>query len=125
MEDAKMVLVGNKSDLTAERAISEKQAQELADSLKIRYFEVSVKDSAGVSEAVETVLVEEDNPEEEVGVEEVTVEGEISTEEEDVNVSKEEAPSKTKEETGSNVFMFAIVVVVACAAYYLLFTKSH
>ena len=53
-----MVLVGNKSDMIDQRAISTEQAQELAASLGFQYFETSAKDNINVSQAVDA-LVEE------------------------------------------------------------------
>ena len=52
------MLVGNKSDLTAGRAISTDQGVEVADSLGIRYFETSAKDNINVNLTFDTLVDE-------------------------------------------------------------------
>ena len=52
-ENAQVVLVGNKSDLTESRVITKEQGMELAQSLGIEYFETSVKDDTNLTEAVD------------------------------------------------------------------------
>jgi len=49
-EGVKIVLVGNKSDLDDRRAVSEKEAQDYADSNGFPYFEVSAKTGQNVQE---------------------------------------------------------------------------
>jgi GTPase SAR1 family protein len=44
-------LVGNKSDEAEKRQVTETEAQELAQELKIKYFETSAKSGAGVQSA--------------------------------------------------------------------------
>ena len=51
-----LVLIGNKSDLEAERQVDEKAARDLADTLGIKYFETSAKTGENVNEAVEALL---------------------------------------------------------------------
>lgn len=54
--EVKVILVGNKSDLTESRAITREQGVELAQSEGIEYFETSVKDGTNVTEAVDKLL---------------------------------------------------------------------
>ena len=44
------VLVGNKADITEQRAISTEKAQELATSLGFKYFETSAKSDINVAQ---------------------------------------------------------------------------
>ena len=53
-----MVLVGNKSDITDQRAISTEQAQELATSLGFKYFETSTKVNINVSQTFDSLVDE-------------------------------------------------------------------
>lgn len=46
----KVLLVGNKSDLSYQRSVSYDEAQELADSLGIDYIEVSAKSASGIED---------------------------------------------------------------------------
>jgi Ras-related protein Rab-1A len=50
-ENVNKLLVGNKSDLTAKRAVSFDQAKEFADSLGIEFIETSAKNSTNVEKA--------------------------------------------------------------------------
>ena len=52
----KVILVGNKSDLTESRVITKEQGMDLAQSLGIEYFETSVKDDTKVTEAVDKLV---------------------------------------------------------------------
>ena len=51
-----LVLIGNKTDLEAERQVAEKAARDLADSLGIKYFETSAKTGENVNEAIDALL---------------------------------------------------------------------
>ena len=48
---ANVAIIGNKVDLIEERQVTAKEANDLAESLKIPYFETSAKAGTGVSEA--------------------------------------------------------------------------
>jgi len=48
--------VGNKIDLTDERKISFKEAQNLANTYEMKYFEASAKLNKGVSECFEALM---------------------------------------------------------------------
>ena len=52
-----IILVGNKCDLE-ERIITKEQGQEMADSLKVKYFETSALDGTGIQEAFEELTKE-------------------------------------------------------------------
>ena len=52
-----LVLVGNKCDIE-QRVISKEQGQEMADSLKINYFETSALNGTGINEAFEGLTKE-------------------------------------------------------------------
>ncbi|KAL3312542.1 Ras GTPase [Cichlidogyrus casuarinus] len=56
-EDVPMVLVGNKTDLT-QRAVSQKEAADLAKTYGIQYVETSAKTRQGVDEAFNTLVRE-------------------------------------------------------------------
>lgn len=47
-EDIKVVVVGNKIDLSKDRCISASQGEQFANSIKAKYFEVSAKTGAGI-----------------------------------------------------------------------------
>lgn len=49
-------MIGNKTDLEAERQVAEKAARDLADSLGIKYFETSAKTGENVNEAIDALL---------------------------------------------------------------------
>ena len=49
-EDAKIILVGNKEDLTSERHVSIEEGENKAKSYNIKFFEVSSKDGTNVKE---------------------------------------------------------------------------
>ena len=51
-----MILVGNSCHTTDHRMITKKEAQELAQSLDLEYFETSVEDYINVSEIFERLL---------------------------------------------------------------------
>lgn len=52
--EAKYVLVGNKSDLTSERVVTEEEAQQLADTLGFEYYiETSAKDDVNIDRAIQ------------------------------------------------------------------------
>lgn len=56
-ETTHFILVGNKTDLSEERAVSEEEAKELANSLGlIGYIETSVKDNTNVTEVFEKLV---------------------------------------------------------------------
>lgn len=50
------VLIGNKSDQVEQRAISKEQAQELAATLNVPYFETSAKEGINVTETIQSAL---------------------------------------------------------------------
>lgn len=56
MENAVLVLVGNKSDLTQQRVIQLDRAQETADQLGVQYFETSAKDNINIKEVVDYLV---------------------------------------------------------------------
>lgn len=47
------IVVGNKSDLAAERQVSAEEAQTLASSLGMDYYETSAKEGLGINEMVD------------------------------------------------------------------------
>lgn len=47
------IVVGNKSDLSAERQVTAEEAQTLASSLGMDYYETSAKDGVGINEMVD------------------------------------------------------------------------
>ena len=49
------ILIGNKSDWTDKRAVTEEQGRELADELGIKFMETSAKINEGVEEAFFTL----------------------------------------------------------------------
>uniref|UniRef100_UPI00358E1A02 ras-related protein Rab-27B isoform X2 n=1 Tax=Myxine glutinosa TaxID=7769 RepID=UPI00358E1A02 len=55
-ENPDIVLCGNKTDLAVQRAVSKKEAEDLAESLGMPYFEVSALSGENVPEAVEALL---------------------------------------------------------------------
>lgn len=54
--DIPVVIVGNKSDKTEERAVTEEEASGLAQSLGYKYIETSAKDNVNVNEAFDILL---------------------------------------------------------------------
>jgi Ras-related protein Rab-8A len=54
-EGVNKVLIGNKSDWSDKRAVSEEQGRELAGELDIKFIETSAKINAGVEEAFFTL----------------------------------------------------------------------
>ena len=58
LENAQVVLVGNKSDLTESRAITKEQGEELAQSLGsgVEYFETSAKEDVNVKQTFERLV---------------------------------------------------------------------
>ena len=55
-EHVQMILLGNKRDLTSERVISKKEAEELAAANKMEYFETSAVEKHNVKEAINKLL---------------------------------------------------------------------
>ncbi|TNN87470.1 Ras-related protein Rab-27A [Liparis tanakae] len=55
-ESPDVVLCGNKCDLTDQRAVSEEEARELAETYGIPYFETSAANGQEVNEAVDVLL---------------------------------------------------------------------
>lgn len=47
------IVVGNKSDLSAERQVTNEEAQTLASSLGMDYYETSAKDGVGINEMID------------------------------------------------------------------------
>ena len=56
LEDVVLVLVGNKVDLAQARVVTLEQAQELASSNGIEYFETSAKENTNVSQTIEYLV---------------------------------------------------------------------
>lgn len=54
-EGVNKILVGNKSDWTDKKAVTEEQGRELADELGIKFIETSAKVNEGVEEAFFTL----------------------------------------------------------------------
>lgn len=54
-EGVNKILIGNKSDWTDKRAVTEEQGRELANELGIRFMETSAKINEGVEEAFFTL----------------------------------------------------------------------
>jgi GTPase SAR1 family protein len=52
------IMVGTKTDLTAERVVSPEQAASLAERIGVKYFEASSKDNIGIAESVEGLVQE-------------------------------------------------------------------
>ena len=57
-ENARIVLVGNKSDLTDVRTVTKENAEELAHSLGVKYIETSAKDDINVKQTFDTLVDE-------------------------------------------------------------------
>ena len=61
----KQVLVGNKIDLENERQISKEEAEKMASSYSLKYFETSAKENIGINEfmlnLITDILQERDN----------------------------------------------------------------
>ena len=55
--NAQLVMVGNKVDLTESRTVTREQAEELAQSLGVEYYETSAKDGVGVNEVFERLVI--------------------------------------------------------------------
>lgn len=49
------IMVGNKTDLSAERQVTKEEAEALAGSLGMEYFETSAKDNQGINEMMEAL----------------------------------------------------------------------
>ena len=56
LENAVILLVGNKLDLTEQRAVKNEDAMELASSMGIKYFETSAKDDTNVNESFQHLV---------------------------------------------------------------------
>lgn len=56
--DAVFVLVGNKLDLTQERAVSVKEAKEFASRRRLPYYECSIKECIGFDEVINGMIDE-------------------------------------------------------------------
>ena len=54
-EGVNKILIGNKSDWSEKRAVTEEQGRELADELGIKFMETSAKVNEGVEEAFFTL----------------------------------------------------------------------
>lgn len=52
-EHASIVLVGNKSDLTRDRVVTEKEGKRLAEKYSLPFYETSAKDGTNVAEVFE------------------------------------------------------------------------
>ena len=55
-EDIRIVLVGNKSDLTDSRVVTEEQCRDLSQSLGFQFFETSAKDGYNVKNTFECLV---------------------------------------------------------------------
>lgn len=55
-DNAQVILVGNKSDIQAERIISTERGQQLADQLGLEFFETSAKDNINVQEVFDRLV---------------------------------------------------------------------
>ena len=55
--NAQLVMVGNKVDLTESRTVTREQAEGLAQSLGVEYYETSAKDGVGVNEVFERLVI--------------------------------------------------------------------
>ncbi|KAL7053708.1 hypothetical protein AAHC03_022683 [Spirometra sp. Aus1] len=55
-DNAQVVLVGNKSDLAAERAVSAERGRNLASSLGLKFFETSAKENINVKSVFELLV---------------------------------------------------------------------
>ena len=53
---SKQVLVGTKSDLEAQRSVPKEKAKALADSLRIPFFEISLKNGSNVVDALHALI---------------------------------------------------------------------
>jgi len=53
--DVSKVLIGNKSDLAKERQVTVEDAQQLADTMKCKYFEASAKSGENITEALDEI----------------------------------------------------------------------
>lgn len=53
-----MILVGNKCDLTENRAVTTEEGNEIAESLGIQYFETSAKDNINVKQTFDALVDE-------------------------------------------------------------------
>ena len=56
LENAVILLVGNKLDLTQQRAVKNEDAMELALSMGIKYFETSAKDDTNVNKSFQHLV---------------------------------------------------------------------
>lgn len=56
LENAVILLVGNKLDLTQQRQISTESIQDMSKSYGIHYFETSAKDSTNIKESAEYLV---------------------------------------------------------------------
>ena len=57
-ENARIILVGNKCDLTESRAITMEEANEIAESLGVQYFETSAKDNINIKQTFDALVDE-------------------------------------------------------------------
>lgn len=56
LENAVILLVGNKLDLTSQRQVSTEDIEELAQSLEISFFETSAKENTNIKESAEYLV---------------------------------------------------------------------
>ena len=56
LENAVILLIGNKLDLTEQRVVSNEDAMKLASSVGIHYFETSAKDNTNIKESMEYLV---------------------------------------------------------------------
>lgn len=59
--NVKIVLVGNKTDLSEERVVKESKARKWAEDRKIKYFECSAKSLKNIDEAFFALIEGKDN----------------------------------------------------------------
>jgi GTPase SAR1 family protein len=55
-DNAQVVLVGNKSDLEQDRAVTQERGQRLADQLGLEFFETSAKENVNVKAVFERLV---------------------------------------------------------------------
>ena len=58
MDDLCLILVGNKSDLEEERAVTQQMIDKYTQELNIRYFEVSAEKNKGITELFDYAVKE-------------------------------------------------------------------
>ncbi len=57
-ENSRIILVGNKCDMTENRAVSTEEGNELAEALGLQYFETSAEDNINVKQTFDALVDE-------------------------------------------------------------------